>query len=133
MPKYQETEQRVSAAIGQVLRLNKLLDLAADYAMDANAYSWFRLLQQIKRELRPWMTVEEKIDFWNRLQSIKGRYVEVNTAQNGKASAPTQMRTDLYKELNDMDEDLRVIAYKNNLLVAKPSSFEEGLSEQFQY
>ena len=130
MARGQDSEQRVSAAIGEAIRVNEILNVIADGGISLNANTWYYHLWQLRREIWPRMNQEERTAITNKLTTLKE---QVAAHQNNNRQRSLTMPDNLFRALDQVDCDLRVLAFKYDLLISKKETFLDELGKQFQY
>lgn len=124
---YDSNDAVINGALGTVLRLNDVLNLAAESAMNCNAKQWYHCLTQLYREVVSKMSSEERNKIWIRMEKAN----EMVTLECGNPEAnPGMMSNKLYMELHFIDCCLRISADKHNLLVPNKKTFMDAWNEQ---
>ena len=121
-------EAAFNSALGQTIRLNGILDLSAQHAMNLDALKWYHTLRQVYREIFPKMETEEKTNLLVRLTNANIMVIKETSRKSSMNM--TSMSNGLYDLLDSLDCELRYIADQHGLLIPKKRTFMDALAEE---
>jgi len=115
MPDFEQNERaEFNQAVSYLNRLNILFSGCDQASINLDIFGWYHSILALMRELSTWMSVDQRSDFDQRIREINGNLkIYLGQAQKGNSN----ISSDLYMMLHELEIKLRDIAHKAGLLM----------------